>query len=344
MSEMPHGDYEKFYKRWGDPTVELHNAYNLWLADMDSREGNELASFEFDLEKYPEQSIYVPKTEAIDLYPEVPDSAYYEAVRMKMIKSVGESAQSRLLDQLGSQQVSSEDSRLLIDRLIANRQQGRNTLVVTSHFTFPEMGYFKVLRLLQEQDRPNITKGGVLISKLMTRQSYDGKKLVDQFRPISNIYFSHPKSASAEKYGVPKNATKLGNALFMKALKPDLQIGGFELDAALTGKQVVPARNEDGSISHYEIPNIDSSSVKLIENFDDIIGVTLINSPVTGQWEMGISPLLDIKELSKTNSSAEIVDLIYADIAKSVESFTGKDVDYKKVSTNLGRLAIDQSE
>jgi len=343
MSEILHGEYEKFYKRWGDPTAELHSAYDSWLKDMSSREGAELVPFEFNLAKYPEQNIYVPKIDAID-YPEVPDSAYYTAVKMKMIKSVGDLAQSRLLEQLANQPVSSDDSRLLIDRLIANRKQSRNTMIVTSHFTFPELGYFKVLRLLEEQDRPYITKSGILVSKLMTRQSYNGKKLVDQFNSMANTYFSYPKSESAEKHGVPKNATMLGNALFMKALKPDLEKGGFELDAALTGKQIVPIKNNDGEIQYYQIPNIDLSSVKLIEHFDDIIGVTLINSPVTGQWEMGISPLLDIKELLKNSNSAEIVDLIYADIAKSVEIFTGYEVDYKKVSSNLGRLATIQSE
>lgn len=344
MSEVLHGEYEKFYRRWGDPTIELHSAYDSWLDDMSSREGAELVPFEFDLEKNPEQSIYVPKIDAKDPYPEAPDSAYYEAAKMKMINSVGDSAQSRLLEQLANQPISSDDSRLLIDRLIANRKQGRNTMIVTSHFTFTELGYFKVLRFLQEQDRQNINKSGILVSKLMTRQSYGGKKLVDQFRSMSNTYFSYPKSASAEKHGVPKNATMLGNALFMKVVKPDLEKGGFELDAALTGKQIVPIKNSDGEIKYYEVPNIDSSSVKLIEKFDDIFGVTLINSPVTNQWEMKIGSVLDVKELLKTNNSAQIVDLIYADIAKSVEIFTGKEVDYKKVSSNLGRVATTQSE
>jgi hypothetical protein len=118
----------------------------------------------------------------------------------------------------------------------------------------------------------------------------------------------------------------------MKVLKPDLQKGGLELDAALTGKQIVPHQKENGEIDHYEIPAIDPSSAKLVESFDDIFGATIIKSPITDSWQMKIGDVHDVQELLKTNSTAEIVDSIYEEIANSVETFTGKEVDYPKLS------------
>lgn len=336
MSKELFGQYDKFYRHFGDPTPELHTAYDSWLVDMASREGSRLVPFEFDLEKYPEQNIYIPKIDAKDPFPNAPDILYYAAARLKLVRSLGMLAHQRLLHQFNQQPVSSDNSELLVEKLINNRQEGKNTMVVTSHFTFPELGYFKVLRLLAEKNRSNISQTGVLYNKLMTRQMFNNKKLVDQFKPISNSYFSYPKSANAEKYGVPKNATMLGNALFMKVLRDDLEKGGVELDAALTGSQIIAKKNANNEVEYYKMPDIDPSSVKLIESFDDIFGATLIMSPITNRWEMKIGEVLDIQELLKTNSSAEIVDMIYTDIAKSVETFTKKDVIYSK----LGKLAI----
>jgi len=342
MSDKINAEYLRYYERYGDPTPQLHSAYDSWLDDMSNRDDAQLVPFEFDLERYPEQSIYVPKIDACDTHPKIPDVLYYGGIHLIMARSLGALAYRRLLHQFKNQPVSMDDSSLLADRLVANREEGRNTMVVTSHFTFPELGYFKALRFQTNKDRPNIDKGGVLLSKLMTRQSYKGKEIVDYFSPSANIYFSYPKSASAEKHSVPTGAMMLGNALFMKSLKPDLERGGLELDAALTGKQIVSHRNENDELDYYEIPDIDLASAKLIEGFDDIVGATLIKSPATNRWEMRIGEVLDVQELLKTNSSAAIVDSIYDEIAISVEEITGKDVVYSKLAPKLGRLAVTQ--
>jgi hypothetical protein len=216
-------------------------------------------------------------------------------------------------------------------------------MLITSHFSFPELGFFKGLRFLGKQDRPNINQNGVLLNKLMTRQTFMGKKIVDHFNSVSNIYFSYPKSASSEKHGVPAGATMLGNALFKKVLRPDLEKGGLELDVALTGKQIVPHKAGDGGIHHYEIPAVDPASIKLVECFDNVVAATIINSPVTGKYEMDIGEVIDVQKQLKTKSSAEIVDSIYDGIAHSVEKFTGKEVVYHSLRAELGKRAISQS-
>ena len=336
-------DYSKFYKRWGDPTSELHGAYDSWLDDMSGRPCAQFVPIEFDSTLNPEQSIYVPKIDARDPHPKIPDALYYGGINGFMARSLGALAYRRLSHQLKNQPVSSDDSTLLTKRLIDNQNEGKNTMVVTSHFTFPELGYFKALRFQNKKDRQNIEMGGVLLNKLMTRQSFKGKKIVDYFSPTANIYFSYPKSASAEKHEVPKGAMMLGNALFMKVLKTDLRKGGLELDAALTGKQIVPHNNENGELDYYQIPDIDPASADLIKRFDDVVGATIINSPITNRWEMKIGEVLDVQELLKTNCSAEIVDSIYGEIAKSVETFTGKEVDYHKIVPRIGEQATVQS-
>ncbi len=342
MSEEFCNGYSRYYKRWGDPTPELHIAYDSWLEDMSNREGAQLVPVEFDLGRHPEQSIYVPKINAYDAHPEIPDALYYGGIDVFMARSLGSVAYSRLTDQLKNQSVSSHDTSSLTERLIASQKEGRNAMVVTSHFTFPELGFVRALIFQAKHDRPNIGKDGVVLGKIMSRLSLDNKKVVDHFSPSANVYFSYPKSASAEKHGVPIGATMLGNALFMKVLRPDLQKGGLELHAALTGKQIVPHHKENGELDHYEIPAIDPASAKLIESFDDIFGATIIKSPITDSWQMKIGEVLDVQELLKTNSSAEIVDSIYGEIARSIESFTGKEVEYHKLVQRIGKSAIKQ--
>jgi len=330
---------EKFRARWGDPTEELHAAYDPWLADMASRPGNLLEPIEFDLEKHPEQGIFKPKIDALDPYPKwMPDRLYYAGIDIKMVRSLGLLAYTQLLDQMRQQPVSSDDPSLLVDRLMANQrgdengENKRNTMWVTSHINFQELGYSKALRLRAKKDRANIGSNGVLFNKLMTRQTYMGETLVDTFRPASNIYFSSPISASSERFGVPENASRIVNALFLKALKPDLAKGGLEMDAALTGKQIVRVNDENGQLDHYEIPEINPSSAELIRGFHDIVGSTIVKSPGTGKWRMGIGDVINVEELLKTNSPAEIVDSVYRDIAKSVEEFTGTDVVYRPLA------------
>jgi hypothetical protein len=328
--------YPQFYKRWGDPSEQIHSAYDSWLQDMASRPGAELEPFEFDVNKHPEQDVYYPKLDGADKYSQLPDWLFYGGINILLSKSLGFLACQRLINQLKHQPTSDDDESPLMDRLIDNQNNGRNTMVVTSHFTFPELGLFKGLRFYAKRDRQRINMGGVVMSKLMTRQSYHGKKIVDQFTPVSDIYFSYPKSASAERHGVPSDVMMLGNALFMKELKPVLDNGGLELDVALTGRQMLPIRKDNGEVDHYEIPPVGIASINLIERFDDIFGATMIMSPVTNTWEMKIDNLIDIKEALKTKTSSDIVAGIYRDIAKSTEEFTGKEIDCSKVISTSG--------
>ena len=338
--------YNRFKERHYDPTEFLNEPdgpYDKWLEDMFKRPDSTLVPFEFDLENNPEQSVAVPKIEALDPYKNIPDIIYYVGLKLKMVRMLGTTT-FKLLDQLKNQQASPDDSRTLVERLAENRLQNKNTLIVTSHFTFPELGLFKGLRFIAERDRPNISNNGVLLNKIMTRQKYSDKKLIDQFKPISNIYFSYPKSESAKKHGVPDEITNLGNALLMSTLKPDLREGGVELDIALTGKQIVTIPKDNGKIDHYKIPIIDLASARLIESFDDMFSATIIKSPFSGEWIMDIGNVVDIKESLKTMSSAEIVDALYMGIKESIEHITCEDVVYTPIVTSLGKTAINNSD
>ena len=323
----------KAYRRRYDPDntldEQIHDAYNAWLADQSSRPDAKFTPFEFDLQNNPAQSIYVPKIEARDPYSKLPDALYYLGARTKAARLLGAFTCNRLLDQLENQPVSPDDQGLLIERLKNNRQEGKNTMIVTSHFTFEELGYVKLLRFIAERDRTSIGKDGVVLNKLMSRQSYMGEKLVDQFWPMSNVYFSYPLSANAKKYNVPAKATQLGNALFMQALRNDLEVGGLELDVALTGRQII--KNGD----KYEMPEIAQSSAALAKKFDDIVGIAMIKSPVTESWEMEIGQVYDIQKTLKEKPVEAIVDDVYGGIVKSVEKFTGKEVIYKTLMSKM---------
>jgi hypothetical protein len=336
--------YLKYRNKFGDPTESLCKLYGPWQKDIAKRDGAQLFPMDFDPVTQRGQNFFVPKLDAKDQFPNLPDWLYYAGVDVKLARSLGVAALIRLSSQLRHQPTSDDDSRPLIGRLVENHKNGRNTMVVTSHFTFPELGYFNGLRFCAERDRPNIDKRGILVNKLMAFQKFKGKSIADHFTPVGNVYFSYPKTASAVKYEIPKCTTLLGNAIFKRELRTDLKKRGLELDAALTGTQMVTHRRDNGEVDHYEMPQIDSASTTLVEDFDDIFGTTLIKSPVTRRWEMEISQLYDVHELLKSYSSAGVVDLLYghSGIARSVENITGKEVDYHKISTDIGKQAIEQ--
>ena len=323
-------EYEKFYRRFKDPTKELHDAFGPWAKDQADREPA-LQPIEYNLDKYPDQWIYQPKVNARDFNPDLPDFLYYAGLNLKMSRSLGFIACQHLLHQLRHQPTSSSDDTPLIERLNENQANGKNTLIITSHFTFTELGYFKAIRSIAKKDRHHINQNGMLMNKLMSRQSYKDKPISKHFETLGSTYYSCPNSTSAEKYNIPKNGMMLGNALFKKALDADLQAGGLELDAALTGKQIIPIRDEQGIITHYEIPPVYLSSANLTEGFDYVVGATMINSPLNKKWQLEVGELIDVQDQLKYQTTAELVDSIYENIATSVERITGKEVIYHKI-------------
>lgn len=331
---------ERLRQRYGDPTEELHAAYSPWLEEQAARPGSKLTPFEFDPQKHPEQRVYEPKTPAEDRFAFIPDGLFYKLFERKMAASLGKTSLKRLLREMDDQPTSSQDPTPLPVRLKEDQKAGKNTLVVTSHFTFPEFGYFRGLRFVAERDRPNINRSGVVMNKLMTRQNYRGQKLVNHFKPLGSVYWSYPKSVSATRHNIPADAMNLGNALFTMAIEPDLEKGGLELDVALTGSEVKPISGESGEFSHYQIPDIDPASVKLLERFDNVFGATLIKDPEDDEWKMEIGELLDIKDLLKTNSGAQITDLVYSGIVSAIEKITRKDTVYNKLAPATGEKTL----
>jgi hypothetical protein len=324
-----------------DISRNLHQKYDNWLSDMAKRSDAELVPFDFDVAKHPEQDVNVSKIEAVDPYFFLPDFIYYAALRRVMSRSMGGVAVGKLLSELKSQPTSSENDELLIETLKDDQKLGKNTMFVTSHFSFSELGYFKALRFYAKKDRPNSNRGGVLLNKLMTRQSLNGKKLVEMFVPFSNVYFSYPKSASAVKFNIPNEIMRMGNVLVTRDIIKDLKNGGLEMDVALTGKQIMAKRDEAGRVEKYIMPEIDSSSVGLVGRFDNIIGATLIRTPEGNDWMMKIGDLIDIKSsVNSGRSLYEIVAMVYDDIVASVENFTQKEVDSDNLFRSLGRSAI----
>lgn len=98
--------------------------------------------------------------------------------------------------------------------------------------------------------------------------------------------------------------------------------------------------NEDGAVDHYEMPTIDDHSIRLVKEFDDIVGATLIKSPINNEWQMEIGNLININESLKTDTANDVVAKVYKGINQSVEHITGKEVDAKKLFSNLGKAAI----
>jgi hypothetical protein len=332
------------YDSYGTLSEQTHEAYNSWADAMHERSGKMLVPIDYAPDRYIGQSIYEPVIEAKDPHPEVPKELYYDSIKGQLVNVIGEDSYDRLMEQLRNQPASTEDPRTLLGRLATNRQQGKNTMVVSSHFSFMELAYFNHLRFIGKQDRPNIDKNAVVLSKLLSRISYGGIPVSEAARPTSSILFSSPISESTKDYKIPTAATKIMNALFVDALRTCVDKGGMELDVALTGKQIIshPEGAVGKDIDHYEIPEVAKNSAELIRLFDDIVPVTVMWSPVTGKWEMVIDDVIDVQESLKTNKPIEIVQPMYKKMAGHIETFTGKEVDYPGSPRKIGRQAIEQ--
>lgn len=314
-----------------------------WLEDMAMRPGAVLEPIEFDPKRYPEQQYSEPKLKARDPYWMLPDSLYYHYFEKTWIRPLGGRAVwDSLVDQISCQPTSPDDDTPLMQKTAELMNEGKNIMVVTSHFTFEELGYLKALRFAIRRDRSRMNHIGTVVNKLMARQTYRGKPLVRQFARCSNVYFSYPKTESSERFGVPENIRQEGNILMIRTLRSDMKESpGNEIDIALTGKQIVPVQSSTGELDHYQIPDIDPASVALIQRFDYIYGATMIQSP-EGKWELRIGNLIDVEQeiKCKKRTPKDVVDDIYLPIAESVHDITG----VRTVYNCLGERALNSTE
>lgn len=339
MSEIKDVEYYTKSNRYDRLLNAPGGPYDQWLNDMANRPGALLTPIAFNPGRYPEQTFREPKREAHDPYSFVPDNLYYKLFRRKWAGMMGGIAVwDSLTEQIRQTPTSLEDNTPVMDTVAGLMDEGKNVLTVTSHYSFEELGYFKALRFALRRDRSRLDRIDTVINKLMARQSIKGKPIIRQFTKYSNVYFSYPKTASSRKFEVPEEIIEDGNRQMLRTLVSDLRMTnpGHEVDIALTGKQIVTIRSDDGRLDHYDIPDIDPSSAGLVKLFDYAYGATMVKSPKTGEYELVIGDLIDVKKRLQTGKPEDVVDEIYEPIAESVERITGVETVYRR----LGRQAL----
>lgn len=319
---------------------ELHACFDDWSADHERRPGNGLSAIPYDPALYPEQSILEARTDAEQLYPWLPDSLYYKGYELKIAKSLGLLTVKRLVKQFEVQPTTHEDSKPLLQTLRDNQLEGKNTAVVSPHIKLSELAYLKALRFLAKKDRHNIDKSGTILNKLMTRESYRGKRLTQHFTPIGKIYWSIPRTESALQRNLPARSTRMVGANMLQAMhREDMAEGGMEIDIAPTGSEMVPLTNETREIVGYEYPFIDVAAASIITKFDHILPNSLYKNSETGRWSMYIGDLLDVNELSKTKTNEEIVRYVFEDMRVALENLTQKEILYRGIGSLATRTA-----
>ncbi|MCX6728234.1 MAG: hypothetical protein NTV39_00475 [Candidatus Saccharibacteria bacterium] len=350
MSEIDQirGFSEKMRDRYGPAgtllSEQAHEAFTPWGEEMQERSHGALVLMEHDEERYPEQSIFSPVADMQG----VPDEAVYEGVKSRLIQQLGEGTYYRLLDQVKNQPTSSEDSMPLLKRIALDKKNHKNIMVPSPHTTYIELAIINNLLFIAEQDmkeqymeeldmtKEEMENSGnnlLVMSKFLSRMSYYGQApTLEIARLNSNVLQSCPISESSEKHKIPPVAAKIMNALFVYSLRAYQSTGGMELHVALTGRQVIwhPGKGEGKDDGYYEIPKVARTSAGLTRCVDDIVPITVVDSPVTSEWEMAIDNVIDAKkELADNNDNPlEVVQPMYKKMAGHIETFTDKEVDY----------------
>lgn len=306
-----------------DKTLRCINPYEAWSRDVASRPGSDLRVLEFDLEKYPYQAFEINKVEPLEEKRRMPDMLYYGTIDYVLGRSLGMRAYWTALQTLRRQRSDERDDRSVAKRLYENQLEGKNTLVVTPHMTLDELGYVRALCTRAKRDKAVVEKDGVVVNKLMSRQAYKDRPLMDLLTYVGNVRFSYPVSDNAVKFGVPSDIMREGNVAFIRTLTRDLRAGGQELHVALSGAQV--KKRENNGELHYEIPQITPASVSLASRFDEIVGINLVRSPISNKTEIAVT---DVKKISEYSSAGEVVDDIYGQMRGSLEESLGARVVY----------------
>lgn len=306
--------------------VDLEDSYNRavsrWANDIESRPDSVLKAIKSSKHLSSDQRITTSKIDVVDPFRLLPDQIYYKGLDLLLGNVVGFDDYKKMTSRVQTKTVSVDSPELLLDRLEENRKNSKNTMIAMGHFALFDVGIARGLMLRASESRDSMSSSAVLLNKLMASQKYRGISLMKYFKYTGNVFFSSPKSNSAEKFEVPKKAERMINALFMMDLKKAMGKGGLELYAALTGSQVTSDK-EDGQVVRYRMPDIHPSSARLISGFDDLVGITMAKSPSSGHWGMEISDVCDVRKALESNSAEDVVGDLYKGMSKSIENITG---------------------
>src|SRR5262249_40368959 len=147
-------------------------------------------------------------------------------------------------------------------------EAGKNVAILVSHAGgFEDMGVFAGAVSVALEQPELIARSGVIVNKVMTRETYKGHPIRDLYRYFANVYWVIPDTESMARWGLDDDLARYVNVNATRALVSDMK-QGVVLTFAPGGSAMREIRNDSGTLVSLEIPSMGSGTVNLISRFD----------------------------------------------------------------------------
>jgi len=245
--------------------AELHGRFTAWVADHAQRIRG-ISDLGYDPRRYPAQRIGESKTEAGALAHWVPSPIFLRVIERKLAGVLrSRDNADRVIGEFRG--VAAEVARLLDEK--------RSVALVAGHSdNLFDVAYCLAGLQVSFGTTRYISRTGIIVNKLMTREAFRGTPMTDTLKLLCNVYWVIPDTESTRTWGVPEEASRAVNLGALEALTADLPRG------VLVG--VIPtgtsARQEivDGAL-RLTMPPISAGTARLLKRFDAFLPVAMWN-------------------------------------------------------------------
>jgi hypothetical protein len=310
-----------------DSTLKLEHSLDNWAQSLIARHGNN----HLTLIPYDPNNEY----QSIDLVKLGPDKPSIDQAFQHGCAAIGRENFAPFMGDIKRLQDGSKHSygamRLIRARLGV---KNNNVALTTNHVDLMDLALAQTALYRALEDDSIANQSGIIVNKAMTRIAYDGLPVVDLLRKSGSIYFTLPRSASAESFGITEEDSVSFNRRMGRQLASDLR------ELTNEGKSMLLSVAMSGSTArrsvepYLEIPRIESTTEKFVlSRFNFVIPMSLYmpNLSQGKEWYKLHPP-------TKLSSGSD-VDTLMETLSADTSELTGQPVIYKKYSV-MGRSAI----
>jgi hypothetical protein len=305
-------------------TAALHDALGRWAADH-ARRYPAIGLLDYDPETHPEQRIETFKSPIRARRSPSSPSDIGSDLRTKLETTMG-SAATRALAAL--YQPEGTDGLAPRDILASHVEAGKNVAILVCHAGgFEDMGVFPGAMAVSLEKADLIARNGVILNKVMTRETYKGHSIRDLFLLFANIYWVLPPGTNMLRWDVDQGLARYVNLTALRTIISDMSTG-LLLTFAPSGSAMIESYDHAGNLTSLHIPPVARGTANLISRFDAYM--------CGASWRdhVALGPLRPLP-ISREGSGAPpipnqtaLLDAVLAEMARLTEDLSGVPVTH----------------
>lgn len=241
---------------------ELHDALQAWAEDH-ARRYSTMGVLDYDPIRFPAQRIVTsvsPRASA-----EHSDPGW---LRSTYLGSGGPVARETLAAFEEVRSASGRGRRSVAEQIAELVERGSSVAILCAHADgLDDVAGFAGALAVAMQGSAAETRNGLVLNKVMSRETFAGVPIVTLLRSFANIFWVIPDSDSAHRWGISLSALRYVNGLAIRSLLAAIREGAA-ITFAPAGSAMIPRRDRQGTLIALRFPPVGAATMKLLARFD----------------------------------------------------------------------------